>query len=57
MADMRRFFGLSKNPVVWAFFIVALAGFIGWLTIGGGIFLIPIAIGIIGGAAVKALRE
>ena len=54
MAEKRRFFGVSRNPVVWAFFIVALAGLIGWLTIGGTIFLVPIVIGIIAGTTVKA---
>ena len=57
MADARRFFAVSKNPLVWVFFAVGVAGFIGWLTIGGTMFLIPIAIGVVGGSVVKARRE
>jgi hypothetical protein len=57
MADRRRFFAVSDNPLVWVFFVVGVAGFIGWLTIGGIIFLIPMAIGIFGGTAVKARQK
>jgi hypothetical protein len=57
MANRRRFFAVSKNPLVWVFFVVGAAGFIGWLTIGGTLFLIPIAIGVVGGTAVKARKD
>jgi hypothetical protein len=39
------------------FFLVGVAGFIGWLTIGGTLFVVAIAIGVVGGTAAKARDE